>query len=1000
MGYTRVQLKIGSNMTHRNVQLLFALFTLSGFTGLIYESIWSHYLKLFLGAASFAQSFVLAAFMGGMALGAWIASRASKRIVNLLAVYGWIEAAIGLAALVFHEAFVWLTQISLDSVIPALGSPLTVEIYKYTLCGVLIVPQTVLLGMTFPLMSGAVIRRSPEASGHHLAMLYFTNSIGAAAGALAAAFLLLGWMGMPGTMRMAGLLNLALAAVVLAVARAGEPKPPAAVPAAGAAPASAYLVRLFLAAAFVTGAASFIYEIAWIRMLSLVLGSSFQAFELMLSAFITGLALGGLWIRRRIDTIADPVRFAGIVQLAMGLAALATIFVYHQSFDWMAWVLHVLQRGEEAYPLFNLFSHAIAFAVMLPATFLAGMTLPLFTHVLMRGGHGERAIGQIYSANTLGAIAGVLVAVHVLVPESGVKLTLVLGAAADILLGAWLLRYSQAAFRRAHAFAALIVGMLAASATARAGVLEQERLSSGVFRYGRVARADSEVFFYRDGKTASVAVQRDGSNRVAIITNGKPDASIQMDPNAEPSHDEYTMVVAAALPLLMKPDATRYANIGFGSGLTAEMLLSHSGPREVDTIEIEPAMVSGARSFIPRVIRPYRDRRSNIVIEDAKSFFARHGKRYDVIISEPSNPWVNGVANLFTTEWYRDVKRYLAPGGLLVQWLQTYEFNDRLLGSILMALNENFSDYEIYETNAVDLILVAVAEGSVPRPGPLPVKEAAFMDQLKRLGITRAEEIAAMSVGTKSVIAPLFSPLASPVNSDYRPIVQLEAPRARFRGSYSTAVSALVTSPLPIREMANGAAVTYLREPLPAYVPSLNLRTQSAALEIARGLLQRTAEPLDTGDRVVNTLLALKRPGALCGAAVSKTAIEQLHRAAELTLAKLAPDLLRALWIERRWLGCAPGKVSPRVRQRLEIYAAIAARDAPAMLARARALLEQGGTTEGGDDWGRFLLLTAMLGAQVAGEHAEALRVWRAYGAALYPGGVIPPHVIFVNNLN
>ena len=706
-------------MPNRNVQLLFALFTLSGFTGLIYESIWSHYLKLFLGAAAFAQSFVLAAFMGGMALGAWIASRASKRIVNLLAIYGWIEAGIGLAALVFHEVFVWLTEASLDHVIPALGSPLTVEIYKYTLCGVLIVPQTVLLGMTFPLMSGAVIRRSPEASGHHLAMLYFTNSIGAAAGALAAAFLLLGWIGMPGTMRAAGVLNIVLAAAVLTLARAGEPQPPAAVPAAGAVPASTYLVRLFLAAAFVTGLASFVYEIAWIRMLSLVLGSSFQAFELMLSAFITGLALGGLWIRRRIDRIADPVRFAGVVQLAMGLAALATIFVYHQTFDWMAWVLRVLQHNDESYPLFNLFSHAIAFAVMLPATFLAGMTLPLFTHVLLRGGHGERAIGQIYSANTLGAIAGVLLAVHLLVPEAGMKLALVVGAAADIILGAWLLRYSQAAFRRAHAFTALIVGMLAATATARADVLEPARLSSGVFRYGRAMHADSEVFFYRDGKTASVAVRRDASNRVAIITNGKPDAAIQMDPERPPTRDEYTMVIAAALPLLMKPDATRYANIGFGSGLTAETLLSHGGPRQVDTIEIEPAMVSGARSFVPRVIRPYRDPRSNIVIEDAKSFFARHGKRYDVIISEPSNPWVNGVANLFTTEWYRNVKRYLAPGGLLVQWLQTYEFNDRLLGSILAALGENFSDYEIYELNGVDLIVVAVAEGHVPRPGPL-----------------------------------------------------------------------------------------------------------------------------------------------------------------------------------------------------------------------------------------------------------------------------------------
>jgi len=667
----------------------------------------------------------------------------------------------------------------------------------------------------------------------------------------------------------------------------------------------------------------------------------------------------------------------------------------------MAWALHVLQRSDEAYPLFNLFSHAIAFAVMLPATFLAGMTLPLFTHVLLRGGHGERAIGQIYSANTLGAIAGVLLAVHLLVPETGMKLTLVLGAAADILLGAWLLRYSQAAFRRAHAFAALIVGMLAAAATARTDVLDNNRLASGVFRYGRAVSAGSEVFFYRDGKTASIAVRGGVNNTVGIITNGKPEAAIQMDPSRHPTGDEYTMVVAAVLPLLMKPDAQRYANIGFGSGLTAEALLSHSGPRQVDTIEIEPAMVSGARSFIPRVIRPFRDPRSNIVFEDAKSFFARHGKRYDVIISEPSNPWVNGVAGLFTTEWYRDVKRYLAPGGVLVQWLQTYEFNDRLFGSILAALGENFSDYEMFEMNGADLIVVAVAEGSVPRPGPLPVKEAAFMDQLKRLGITRDEVVGALSVGTKRDIEALFAPLAAPVNSDYRPLVQLEAPRARFRGSVANAVSDLALAPLPILEMANGTTATYLREPVPAHVPSLRLRTQSEALALALGLLQRSADPLRTEySAVIPTLLALKRPGALCGPAVSKIAIEHLHLAAELTLSKLAPDLLRALWIERRWLDCAPGRLAPQVRERLELYAAIAARDARAMLARARALLELGAqASEGEDNWGRYLLVTAMLGAQVAGEREEAHRIWRAYGSALFPRGAIPPHVIYVVNL-
>src|SRR6266850_1954034 len=714
----------GGNMPDRNVKLLFALFALSGFTGLIYESVWSHYLKLFLGAAAFAQSFVLAALMGGMALGAWLASRWSARLKNLLAAYGWIEAAIGVAALIFHESFVMLTQISLDHVIPALGSPSTVEIYKYSLCAVLIVPQTLLLGMTFPLLSGAVIRRGPEASGHHLAMLYFTNSIGAAAGALAAAFLLIGWLGMPGTMRFAGTLNLALAAAVLAIARFGEPAAVAAAPSAGSAPSGSFLVRLFLAGAFVTGLASFIYEIVWIRMLSLVLSSSFHSFELMLSAFITGLALGGLWIRRRIDHIADPVRFAGLVQVFMGLAALGTIFVYHWTFDWMAWVLGVLQRKDAAYPLFNLFGHALAFAVMLPATFLAGMTLPLFTQVLLRGGRGERAIGQVYAANTLGAIAGVLLAVHVLMPAVGLKLAMVIGAAIDILLGGWILRNSQAASRRIHAFAAILMGMLAATATARAAILEPERLSSGVFRYGQAAPEFGPVYFYRDGKTASVAVRgREGT--LSILTNGKSDAALRLDANQPPTQDEFTMTLLGALPLLIKPDAKTFANIGWGSGLSVEVALSHSGPVAVDTVAIEPAMVAGAHSFLPRIERAYSDPRSKMYFEDAKSYFARHGKRYDVIMSEPSNVWVSGVAGLFTTEFYRDTKRYLAPGGLFVQWVHAYDLNDRLLGSVVSALGENFADYEIYETNPGDLIVVAVAEGRVPRPKPLPESEGA-----------------------------------------------------------------------------------------------------------------------------------------------------------------------------------------------------------------------------------------------------------------------------------
>jgi len=355
-----------------------------------------------------------------------------------------------------------------------------------------------------------------------------------------------------------------------------------------------------------------------------------------------------------------------------------------------------------------------------------------------------------------------------------------------------------------------------------------------------------------------------------------------------------------------------------------------------------------------------------VYFEDAKSYFARHGKRYDVIMSEPSNVWVSGVAALFTTEFYRDTKRYLAPGGLFVQWVHAYDLNDRLLGSVVSALGENFADYEIYETNPGDLIVVAVAEGRVPRPKPLPESEGAFMQQLARIGITRSEEIAVRSLGAKKQIGPLFAALGAPVNSDFHPLVQLEAPRSRFIGSMAGAVQELAAAPLPILEMTGGTHGVYLKQPAPDYVSSFPVRVQSAALEIARVLADRSADPLRSSEPgVIPILLALKRPAALCGDEPPKTAIEMLHRAAEVTLANLPPEKRRALWIEHKWLDCTPR--SSGVRGRFEVYGAVAARDAHAMLARARALLGELG--QSGDDWSRYLLTTAMLGAYAAGEH-------------------------------
>ena len=205
--------------TRLPVSVFFALFTISGFAGLIYQSIWSHYLKLFLGHAAYAQTLVLAIFMGGMALGSWLVSRFTGRIANLLLGYAAAELGIGLLAIVFHAVFVSATGWAFDSVLPSLGSPFAVDVFKWTLASVLIIPASVLLGTTFPLMSAGIIRLYPQDSGRALSMLYFTNSLGAAFGVLASGFWLIEALGLPGTILTAGLLNVALALFVWAITK-------------------------------------------------------------------------------------------------------------------------------------------------------------------------------------------------------------------------------------------------------------------------------------------------------------------------------------------------------------------------------------------------------------------------------------------------------------------------------------------------------------------------------------------------------------------------------------------------------------------------------------------------------------------------------------------------------------------------------------------------------------------------------------------------------------
>ncbi len=966
--------------------VFYLLFVASGFAGLIYESVWTHYLKLYLGHAAYAQSLVLIVFMGGMALGAAFCARFSTRIRNPLAAYAAVEAVIGVCALVFHEIFVAATDWSFAALLPALGAGWQALAAKLALACALILPQSVLLGATFPLMSAGLVRASMNdgrrAPGEAVAMLYFANSLGAAAGVLSSGFVLIAWAGLPGTLRTAGIINLVLAAAVALLAQRAGAAPP--IPARngtdGTRPAN-----LLLTVALLTGLASFIYEICWIRMLSLVLGASTHSFELMLSTFILGLALGGLAVRRLVDGAANPERLLGWVQVAMGLLALATLPVYDRTFELMEYFMKGLARTDAGYLFFNLAGQGVSALVMLPATFCAGMTLPLITGALLRAGSGERAIGLVYAANTAGAIGGVLLAVHLGLPLLGLKGTLVLGAFIDAALGlALLYRFAPQAWPFAVSATACV---LAFAPVVLLFELDANKMTAGVFRHGDLSSSqDAEVLFKKDGKTATVHLVR-YTDATSIRTNGKSDGSINLNPEGAPGSDEITMTLTAAVPLAIKPQAKTAAVIGMGTGLTMHTLLQDLALESVETVEIEAAMAEAARGFAPRNDAAFLDPRGRIWIDDAKTFFSTRNRRYDILISEPSNPWVSGVSSLFTREFYRRIRGHLNPGGILVQWFQLYEIDPSLLASVMRALGETFPHYVIFAPSDFDVLIIASAS-----PIPLPPKAAVFdhpalARELRNVHVLTPGDLDARYIGDRAILDPLFASYGMPANSDYYPVLDLNAARHRFTEKSASEVVAMLNAGVPVLDLLQPAlqrravnpehkgASTFERVEntrLARYARDFLLSPKPPEPENVPTLLQKDLELSKL------RLLECREPREL------DVWLHSMINVARAVNPYLAPAEVQAVWA--RFSG-APCFATLRDFQRrwITLFAAVGGRDAARSAQLASGLLSsQEDLTR---DAREYLLMAGMAGHIAAGNPQAAKDLWTKYADQIRGAG-------------
>ncbi len=835
---------------------VYAAFALSGVAGLVYEVLWSRYLGLFVGNGAYAQVLVLSVYLGGMAVGSIAVSDFSQRLRRPLLWYAGAEVLLAVFGLCFHALFVLATETSYDLLFPTLGSARIVGALRWGVAGGLILPQAVVLGATFPLMAAGLVRADATHPGGGVARAYLLNTLGGAIGVVLAGFWMIGGLGLPGTSVAAALLNLIAAGLVWSGLRtephdasgveAGSPAGPRSTSPAPALRLDdgsglphwvgrpARLSALLLTVSFGTALASFAYEIGWIRMLSLVLGSATHAFELMLSAFILGLALGAWMIRRRVDRVEDPIRVLGWIQVLMGLAALVSLPLYTLSFDVVSVLVRSLPGQPGGYAAFNLSRYALCLMVMLPSTTLAGMTLPVITGSLLRAGRGERAIGRVYGVSTIGSVAGAGLAGLLALPLLGLEGLIEAGAAVDVALGLLLLLRSV---RVSAGRPVALIGATAACAVIFAGIgtaveLTPTLLASGVYREGELpTEEEHRSLYYQDGRTATVSAHvGTGDGVIVLATNGKPDASIgprwlmegrdTLPLRPIPAGRDFTtQVLAPMVALAHRSDARTVANIGHGSGMSATSFLTSPSLERLVTIEIEPLMVEGSLVFLPANGPAFGDPRATYVFDDAKSFFAYRQERFDVIFAEPSNPWVSGTASLFTREFYERATDFLDVGGVFGQWVQIYELNDDLFLSVLAAIDAVFPSYRAYLVGDADIAIVARADGPLDDPDWSVVSGERFGALIASAPPFTPASMESLLLFDETTFRALLD-RGAPVNSDYRPVLDAGAEHARFLRTHAEGAYSFVESRVDLGRALSGVEMP----PAPyAMVPAYGL---------------------------------------------------------------------------------------------------------------------------------------------------------------------------------
>jgi len=661
-----------------------------------------------IGGAPFAVSIILTVFMGGLGLGSYLAGRFIDRIrapIKLVRIYGLLEltvAAYGLVLPLLLKAFTPLYAILYNQLFAHF---MAYSFLSFVGCAVLLLIPVVCMGATLPIICRFYVT-SLSHLGTHAGRLYGLNTIGASVGALLGGFWLINLLGVWGTLILAVLVNAIIGfCCIMAGYKAKSLRESGVVtlfdrekshrihtPEEAATPQSPAAEIGALAIFAVSGFCAMAYEVMWTKLLGLIVGPTTYSFTIVLVTFIIGLALGSMIFGWLADRTGRTIWLLIFTQLAAALSVLGISQLLGNSQFFFAKVIFHFQ---DRFALLSLVKAVILFAFMILPTLCLGATFPLVGKITTRSVFRVgKSIGFAYAINTIGALSGSFCAGFVLIPligkENGLSLVIGLQLLTSLIVaGIVLFRGKKAAWKPAPLAATVLAGLVLClhfpewnhSLLARGKYHRFEKIAQDVRTSGWLesllkgpeilARFEQgKLVYYGDGVGGFTTVLKYtsplGNADYVLLNSGKADASSKGDMK--------TQTLSAHLPMLFHRDPRTVMVLGLASGITAGEVL-HYPVERLDIVDINDQVVKASDFFIPWNNNVLSDPKTNLIIQDGRAHLTLTDRKYDAIISEPSNPWMAGLAALFTREFFALAKDRLNDDGVFVQWVHSYQMD-------------------------------------------------------------------------------------------------------------------------------------------------------------------------------------------------------------------------------------------------------------------------------------------------------------------------------------